>query len=58
MFFVVWLLPKDSLGNKCSTWCNDRFHIVMPTQVGIHVFPLCWQRKRGWPAFAGHDEEA
>ena len=57
---------KDSLGNKCPTWCNGRFHIVMPTQslpqakagVGIHVFSLCWQQRRGWPAFAGHDEVA
>jgi hypothetical protein len=30
----------------------------MPTQVGIHVFSLCWQQRRGWPAFAGHDEVA
>jgi hypothetical protein len=38
---------KDSLGNKCPTWRNGRFHIVMPTQVGIHVFSLCWQQRRG-----------
>jgi hypothetical protein len=50
--------PKDSPGNKCSTWRNGRCHIVMPTQVGIHVFSLCWQQRRGWPAFAGHDEVA
>jgi hypothetical protein len=22
----------------------------------IHVFPCCTQHRRGWPAFAGHDE--
>src|ERR1700733_8603628 len=49
---------KDSPGNKCSMWHNGRFHIVMPTQVGIHVFSLCWAQRRGWPAFAGHDEVA
>ena len=26
-----------------------RFHLVMPTTVGIHVFPSCIQRRRGWP---------
>jgi hypothetical protein len=26
--------------------------------VGIHVFSLCWQQRRGWPAFADHDEVA
>jgi hypothetical protein len=30
----------------------------MPTQVGIHVFSLCWPQRRGWLAFAGHDEVA
>jgi hypothetical protein len=50
--------PKDSLENKCCTWRNGRFHIVMQTQVGIHVFSLCLQQRRGWPAFADHDEIA
>ena len=63
-------MPKDSLGNKCSTWRNGRFHIVMPTpgsgqrpargqaSVGNYVFSLCWYQRRGWPAFASHDEVA
>jgi hypothetical protein len=28
----------------------------MPTQVGIHDFPWCTPRGRGWRAFAHHDE--
>jgi hypothetical protein len=51
-----WIANKASLGNKCSMWRNGRFHIVMPTQVSIHVFSSCWPQRRGWPAFASHDE--
>jgi hypothetical protein len=25
--------------------------------VGIHVFPWCKQRRRGWRAFAHHDDD-
>jgi len=28
----------------------------MPTKVGIHVFSCFDQQRRGWPAFADHDE--
>jgi len=28
----------------------------MPTKVGIHVFPCCPQQRRGWRAFARHDD--
>jgi hypothetical protein len=47
---------RDLRGNKCSTWRDGRFDIVMLTKVSIHVFPCSWQQKRGWPDFAGHDE--
>jgi hypothetical protein len=32
--------------------------IVMPTQVGIHVFLAQHAERRRWPAFADHDDEA
>ena len=31
---------------------------VMPTQVGIHDLPYCTGQRRGWRAFARHDDES
>src|SRR5215813_8603040 len=32
-------------------------HVMAGPVPAIHGFPSCWRRRRGWPAFAGHDVE-
>jgi hypothetical protein len=39
-------------------WRNGRFHVVMPTQVGIHVFSFVLAAKARMAGFVGHDEIA
>jgi len=44
--------PTLTLTHRAAPFCHG------PRRRAIHVFPRCRQQSRGWPACAGHDDEA
>ncbi len=50
---------RISCEKKRSKWRIGRTSVVMAGLVpAIHVFAASTKRRSGWPAFAGHDDEA
>jgi hypothetical protein len=54
--FETFVVVSGELYQPAKALTHGPANRVMPTQVGIHDFPWCTRRSRGWRAFARHDE--